>query len=845
MSSFKQCIINGFKEGLISAEQADKLNKNLDEVTEFYQFRKGLSKSEAERAAAKKTYDELKIEEANKLRITLLQKAKIDEITTLFATYRNANGEIDMANAYRSLYAVDQHALTPNIENQIINEGNKANKFMVNVLEQMRYKLGGRQTKLQKATLRLVVKELMGENTGNVNAKQLADAWRQTAEHLRKRANSFGMKILSRKDWGLPQLHDTLLVKSVSKEDWIDFILPKLDLDKMVNETTGLPFNDKTIRQALSGVYDNISTEGMATFKPGTSAYGRALHNRRLDHRFLAFKSADDWMEYQTRFGYPDPFKTMLEHINGMSRDIAMLKILGPNPDATHTWALGMIKKQMKIDAAAEAQGKFKRKKLNKFRNEEDRTNWIIENINNLYAHHKGTLHKPIDGFFGRTFAALRQLLTSAQLGGAAIMAITDFHWSRMTAKFNGLPATKANATAVKLLAEGIKKDKALARTAIRLGLITESWNTIAGVQTRYLNDVEAPVWSKRVSDFVLRGSGLSHITQSGKWAFGMTVMGELAEQSGKSFNKLDPKLSAQLKKYGIGADEWEIIRTTKLYDAGADEPTMIGKGATFLRPDDIHARADLDEATREFLTTRLMTYVTNETNFAVPSSSAKGRVTLAGSSQPGTLKGELMNSVLMYKNFPITLGMTHLNRGFQQKGLMGKAKYLVPMIIGGAVMGSLAYEIKQVAAGKKPTSPENMNTRYWMNAMVYGGGLGIFGDFLFSDQNRYGGSFSKTLAGPVASFIGDAINLTFGNAAQLLTGEKTNAGKELAAFIQRYTPGSSLWYTRLAYERLIMDTLEKLINPNFDKDNRRNIKKLKSRTGQEYWWKPGEITPN
>ena len=29
MSSFKQCIINGFKEGLISAEQADKLNKNF------------------------------------------------------------------------------------------------------------------------------------------------------------------------------------------------------------------------------------------------------------------------------------------------------------------------------------------------------------------------------------------------------------------------------------------------------------------------------------------------------------------------------------------------------------------------------------------------------------------------------------------------------------------------------------------------------------------------------------------------------------------------------------------------------------------------------------------------
>ena len=33
------------------------------------------------------------------------------------------------------------------------------------------------------------------------------------------------------------------------------------------------------------------------------------------------------------------------------------------------------------------------------FRNEVDRTNWISENINNLYAYHKGTLHKPVDGF--------------------------------------------------------------------------------------------------------------------------------------------------------------------------------------------------------------------------------------------------------------------------------------------------------------------------------------------------------------------------------------------------------------------------------------------------------------
>jgi len=852
--SYKNCILKGVRDGLISESQAQNLHKNLDEITDLYQHQKNLTKPEAEKAAAKQVHDAMKIEQAEKLRYTLLMKNKMNEIENVFATYKNANGEVDMANAYRALYAHDQYAHLPNIERQVDIERGKAHALMAKLIDEQKYGWGGTKSKRAKANQKMIVREIFGENTGNVNAKEIALTWKGGAEHVRKRANYFGMKILSRKDWGLPTIHDTSLIRPVPKSAWFDYILPRLDVENMIDERTGLAFNNKTFRETLigdKGVYENITTEGMATFKPGVNSYGKALHNRRLDHRFLKFKNADAWMEYQAKFGNPDAFKTMMDHINGMSRDIAMLKILGPNPDATHTWAFGVIKKQAGIDTAAEAQGKFKRKKtiikdsklkkegIKIFRSEQDRTNAILENVTNLFAYHKGSLHRPIDGFFGNTFAAQRQILTSAQLGGAAVMTITDLHWTRRTAKFNGLPATKANAKAVKFLAEGMKKDKAMGRTAIRLGLIAEMWSSVAGVQARYLNEVDAPFWSKRVSDFVLRGSGLSHATQGNKWAFGWIAMGELAEQSNKTFNKLDPKLQKQFKRYGIGEKDWEIIRKTKLYDAGVDEPSMVGKGATFLRPDDIHARADLDSATREYLTTRLMTWLTNETNFAVPTSSAKGRITLAGNAQPGTLKGEIVNSMLMYKNFPITLGMTHLARGFQQVGLKGKAQYLVPMIIGGTVMGALAYEIKQVAAGKKPTPLNKMGVRYWLNAMVYGGGLGIFGDFLFQDSNRYGGSFSKTLVGPGMAFIGDLIDLTFGNVSELVSGEKTNAGKELAAFIQRYTPGNNVWYTRLVIERILFDTLEKLLNPNYQSDTRRNINSLKRRTGQEYWWSP------
>ena len=60
------------------------------------------------------------------------------------------------------------------------------------------------------------------------------------------------------------------------------------------------------------------------------------------------------------------------------------------------------------------------------------------------------------------------------------------------------------------------------------------------------------------------------------------------------------------------------------------------------------------------------------------------------------------------------------------------------------------------------------MGVRYWINAAIYGGGLGIFGDFLFADQNRYGGSMAKTMAGPVISFLDDLVRLTIGNTLEL-----------------------------------------------------------------------------
>ena len=124
MSGFKQCIINGIKEGLISESNGERLYKNFDEIRDFYQYRKNLTKPEAEQRAAREVYDAMKIEEAEKLRYTLQMKAKMNEIDFDFKNFRNENGEVDYANAYRAYFAQDNWSYKPNIENQARIEAN-------------------------------------------------------------------------------------------------------------------------------------------------------------------------------------------------------------------------------------------------------------------------------------------------------------------------------------------------------------------------------------------------------------------------------------------------------------------------------------------------------------------------------------------------------------------------------------------------------------------------------------------------------------------------------------------------------------------------------------------------
>ena len=56
--------------------------------------------------------------------------------------------------------------------------------------------------------------------------------------------------------------------------------------------------------------------------------------------------------------------------------------------------------------------------------------------------------------------------------------------------------------------------------------------------------------------------------------------------------------------------------------------------------------------------------------------------------------------------------------------------------------------------------------------------------------------------------------------------------------------PGRSLWYARLAMERLIFDQLEAAIDPNAAQSFRRIEQGARRDYGQRFFWKPGKTPP-
>jgi hypothetical protein len=658
-----------------------------------------------------------------------------------------------------------------------------------------------------KALLSEIVDALHGSTHVSEGARQIAAAWRIAAEKARRMFNEAGGHIGFREDWGLPQGHDWEQIAAAGPDEWMRFLLENdlLDRARMIDGRTGQPFSDAQLELTLRDTWEAISTEGWSRRQASGQRGGRSIGNSRADPRFLIFRDGAAWRAYMERFGEGDPFKVMMDYLDGMARDIALMQRFGPNPGA----GVEFIKQTLQREASL---AKDPKAKLD--------AEHAADELETMFQQMTGAASVPSHKAFASWSGEARQWLVSAQLGGAMLSAVSDIGFQQITAAFNGLPGARIVARQMALMVPTNHADREI---AIGLGLIAEEAAGVLSTQQRHYGEAWGSGVAQRFADGVLKASGLSAWTQAGRWAFGMEFLAFMARQSDRELSDLPKPLARTLKRYGFTPETWAQMR-------GA----AIEKGGTRF--------IDTSKLADEKLAQRVMAMVRTETNYAVPSVSLYGKSKFAGGGRPGTISGELVRSFMMYKNFGITLLFTHGRRAAMQTTWRGRVGYGGAMVATATLLGAMSLQLKEIAKGRDPRPMTG--EKFWLAAMAQGGGMGILGDFLFSDTNRFGAGWGETIAGPVVGLAFDTAGMAIGNARAMIQGDDPKWGKDLTGLLESYTPGGSLWYARLAYQRILLDQVREMVDPDAGDYQERLRRRYERDYNQDYWWAPGAMAP-
>lgn len=818
------CIPDLIARGKIPEKHAAAVRALYDDLLPQYEGRMGREAAEAMATDAALTAFEKGIKQTR--REELAQMRRQDAILhDARHRYRGADPDKPVSGeAMAAVLAWDRKAPYANVEYRQSVIKKFALGDLYDLLDRHRANLLGQVR--HQSDLIDVVRELFGAKTDNLNAREIAESWREVSESLRKRFNAAGGAIGNRDDWGLPQSHDPSRVGSVTPDAWIGEVRGMLDRSKMLDDRTGLPLNDAEVDRLLRDVYENIVSEGWVGRQPGAGG-SKMLANRRAEQRVLHFADADAWLAYNAKFGRATPWDAMMAHVEGMSRDIAQLEILGPNPGATIRW--------MKDVVTQDAMTKGTQRQKDQAR----KANITIDRLWGVLTGNADMVESRGLALMGST---LRSWQAATKLGGAVITAFSDVGTAALTRRFNGLSTMTQlpdmlrqmnpadDAARVTARRAGIIGDELMGRAAavgrVQLDELTGGRLSASyeGVRGRARQGAEiANEGVRRLADGVLRVSGLNGWTQAGREAMAKEFAATFAEQAGTAWGELNPAFRGFFERYGLGERQWDAIRATSPDSSGgypAIWPKMIE-----------------DQGIGQ----RLMEGMLTEIDFAVPTGGLRQRAIVSGRAR-GSLMGELIRTGFQFKMFPVTVLTMHGMRALDQNGPWNMAKYAVGFLAATTLMGAMSYQVASIAKGQDPASMVNEDgtprSDFWWKAMLKGGGLGVFGDVINSSTNEYGQDVGDLTAGPGFGTIQSVADLAWGKKVIGADGEEQRI-RDYAKFLKRETPGGSIWYLRAGWERVVIDTLGELQDENYADAYARMDRRARE-NGTAYFAPPG-----
>jgi len=730
----------------------------------------------------------------------------------------------------------DRYEILPgqlSVHHLAINLRGQAHGLMRDTIEQLRPKMFG--LKQMVATELETLTALMDPGAQVSDAARVAaKGWAAGAEHLRQAFVEAGGALPKREGWAMPNpAHSQARVKAASKEVWVDFTDARLNHEQMLDFETGRRLSPQKRRALLERVYDTIATGG-AEDGPSAAFKGqKALASRRAEARVLVFKDATGWIEYNKEFGSgAGVFETMMSHVENLAADTAMLKVFGPNPDAMRRY-LGSLFEQESLRLTKQGSDVAGRQAAFRVNEKVDaKLRAEAKKFENLWDGITGAANVPVNPVWAQRMGEIRAALTAARMGSAILSSLVDPARMVVLGRFYDLDGTRMLERAIAGMG-----DNSFELNAAQLGIVADSAAMVARHNDRYSGDMMRTGIMARISTGVIAASGLRRWSGVLRATVGMEMMANMANKAHLGFDALPEHFRDLLKRTGIEAEAWELIRRA--------QPTEPAKGGKFLTAADIR---QLDDPRAERLADLWQQAITRTMDHLVIEATPEARQMWLQGSRPGTLVGEMLRMFAMFKSFPTSIIMqdyAFLTANGWDGSRMGHA---AATFLAMTSMGMLSMQAKEVIKGKDPLSMDPTDAkgiRAWGAATLQGGGLGIFGDFFFADQTRFGNTVAATIAGPVAgaaeALIMDAV---IGNVQKAAKGQPTHFAGDALYAAAALVPGSSLWYARTAFQRAVVDQLALMIDERTPQRFQRMEREAEKTWGQRFWWDPGRIDP-
>ncbi|WP_336016988.1 hypothetical protein [Acinetobacter pittii] len=670
-----------------------------------------------------------------------------------------------------------------------------------------------------------IVRERFGENTGDALAKKISDKMGDVFETMRDRFNRNGGDIGKLDNWGLPQTHNLEKIAKAGKHAWVNKAESLIDTRQYVHEN-GDYYSQQEIRSLLEYTYDTLSSDGANKIEVGRQATGGGtskVTNRHGESRVLHFKDAESWLEYQSDFGGMQFVDLVDAHINGLSKDIAMVENLGSNPKtalkilmdaaANKDWEKG-IKDNTTKSSRKRAQVMF-----DEFSGGNSPQSEVLANLGVLY----------------------RSMNVAAMLGGTTISSITDQAMIAKTANVHGLSYRKTFGELVDQLNPANKADRELAHS---LGLATEEMiGSIArwsddGLTSTYGKSEKLARISSGIASQVMRFSGLNALTAASKVGFTKLLMEKYGRLSrSKAWNDLDAQDRELLSNTGLDERAWQVFQLA--------EPVVDRKGNQLMSARSIYEIPDEKltsfgdpKQVKDQVASQLQAHLLDEQGLAVVEAGLREK-TLINVGARGTITGEIVRGLAQFKSFSAAFLMRHGSRAFAQEGIKGKVGYAVPLFVTLTLLGGLVVQLKELLNGNDPQTIYDSNDpkkagSFFIRSAVQGGGLSFLGDILVAGTDTSGRDANSFVAGPLGNDFTSLLGLTVGNLTQYNEGKDTNFGNEAFKFVKGKIPAQNLWYTKAAINRMVFDEMQDTIAPGY---REKALRKAERQQDRERFW--------